>query len=88
MFGGVTYAPFSLETEVPELLEDPAAFNEGLDVFYISCGETDPRITHTKTAVEAMRAAGAEVHFSAFPGGHEWQPWRKSLHEFVQMLWK
>lgn len=88
MFGGVTYAPFDLEKELPELFADPKAFNDALDVFYISCGETDPRITHTEAAVAAMRENGAEVHFSAFPGGHEWQPWRKSLHEFVQMLWK
>jgi enterochelin esterase family protein len=88
MFGGVTYKPFDLATELPELLADPQAFNDNLDLFYISCGETDPRITHTKTAVEAMREKGAEIHFSAFPGGHEWQPWRKSLHEMVQMLFK
>ncbi len=88
MFGGVTYAPFDLAKEAPELLADPDAFNANLDVFYISCGETDPRITHTKAAVEDMRAKGADIYFSAFPGGHEWQPWRKSLHEFVQMLFK
>ena len=88
MFGGVTYKPFDLAAELPELLADPDAFNANLDLFYISCGETDPRITHTKTAVEAMREKGADIHFTAFPGGHEWQPWRKSLHELVQMLFK
>ncbi len=88
MFGGVTYAPFDLERECPELLADPQAFNDNLDVFYISCGETDPRIEPTKAAVELMRSNGAEIHFTAFPGGHEWQPWRKSLHEFVQLLFK
>ena len=88
MFGGVSYAPFDLQREAPELLENPKAFNDNLDVFYISCGETDPRIEPTKAAVELMRSKGAKVHFTAFPGGHEWQPWRKSLHEFVQMLWK
>ena len=88
MFGGVSYAPFDLEKECPELLADPQAFNDNLDVFYISCGETDPRIEPTKAAVELMRSNGAEIHFTAFPGGHEWQPWRKSLHEFVQLLFK
>lgn len=88
MFGGVRYAPFELEKELPELLADPAAFNDNLDLFYISCGETDPRITHTQAAVEAMREKGAEIHFSAFPGGHEWQPWRKSIHEFAQLVFK
>ena len=48
----------------------------------------DPRIEHTRKAAEALKAAGAKVHFTAWPGGHEWQPWRKSLHEFVQLLFK
>ena len=91
MFGGVgpgAYAPFSVESQLPELLADPAAFNAAHDVFYMSCGLGDPRIEHTRKAAEALKAAGADVKFSAWPGGHEWQPWRKSLHEFVQMLFK
>jgi len=91
MFGGVgagAYAPFSVESQLPELLADPAAFNAAHDVFYMSCGLGDPRIEHTRKAAEALQAAGAKVRFTAWPGGHEWQPWRKSLHEFVQLLFK
>ena len=91
MFGGVgagAYAPFSVESQLPELVADPAAFNAAHDVFYISCGEGDPRIEPTTKAAEALKAAGAEVIFKSWPGGHEWQPWRKSLHEFAQMLFK
>ena len=91
MFGGVgagAYAPFSVESQLPELVKDPKAFNKAHDVFYISCGLGDPRIEHTRKAAEALKAAGADVRFSAWPGGHEWQPWRKSLHEFVQLLFR
>jgi enterochelin esterase family protein len=91
MFGGVgpgAYAPFSVESQLPELLADKAAFNAAHDVFYMSCGEGDPRIEHTRAAAEALKAAGANVRFSAWPGGHEWQPWRKSLHEFCQLIFK
>jgi len=28
------------------------------------------------------------VEFASFPGSHEWQVWRKSLHDFVQKLFK
>jgi enterochelin esterase family protein len=59
-----------------------------LDVFYISCGQTDPRIEPTKKAVERFREAGLEVQFNSFPGGHEWLPWRKSLHDFAQRIFK
>ena len=43
---------------------------------------------HFFLSADALKAAGAKIHFTAWPGGHEWQPWRKSLHEFVQMLFK
>ena len=91
MFGGVgpgAYAPFSVESQLPELIADKAAFNATHDVFYISCGEGDPRIEFTRQAAEALKAAGADLHFTAWPGAHEWQPWRKSLHEFCQLLFK
>ena len=91
MFGGVgpgAYAPFSVESQLPELIADPAAFNAAHDVFYMSCGTGDPRIEHTRKAAQALQAAGAKVRFTAWPGGHEWQPWRKSLHEFVQLLFR
>ncbi len=91
MFGGVgpgAYAPFSVESQLPELLADPAAFNAAHPVFYMSCGEGDPRIEHTRAAADALKAAGAKVKFTAWPGGHEWQPWRKSLHEFCQLIFK
>ena len=88
MFGGVSYAPFDLEAELPELTADAAAFNAAHPVFYISCGEGDPRIEYTRAAAEALREKGADVRFTAWPGGHEWQPWRKSLHEFLQLIFK
>lgn len=70
------------------LLAKPDAFNSVHDVFYLSCGEGDPRIGHTRAAFQALQDAGADVLFSAWPGGHEWQPWRKSLHEFCQLIFK
>jgi enterochelin esterase-like enzyme len=46
------------------------------------------RIEHTKKAVATMRESGLEVTFNSFPGDHEWQVWRKSLHDFVPLLFK
>jgi len=88
MFGGVSYAPFDLAASLPELTADAAAFNAAHPVLYISCGEGDPRIEYTRKAAEALLEKGANVQFKAWPGGHEWQPWRKSLHEFLQLIFK
>ena len=89
MFGGIRGASdFDLETEVPGMLTDTKTFNSQFDVFFISCGEQDPRIEYTRTIVKKMRDGGVEVRFNSYPGDHEWQVWRKSLHEFAQYIFK
>lgn len=89
IFGGInSTAVFDAEKEMPGLLTKSASFNEKLDLFYISCGTGDPRFAHTQKAVETFKNKGLEVQFSGFPGAHEWQVWRKSLHDYVQKIFK
>jgi enterochelin esterase family protein len=89
MFGGIRGASnFDLEKEVPGMLSNVKAFNQQFDVFFLSCGEQDPRIEYTRNIVKTMRDGGVEVRFNSYPGDHEWQVWRKSLHEFAQYLFK
>lgn len=91
IFGGIrnpSGSKFDAEKEIPGLLSKSAEFNEKLDFFYISCGEQDMRIEHTKKAVETMKQNGLEVEFNSFPGDHEWQVWRKSLHDFASRVFK
>ena len=90
MFGGIAGAAnFDLEKECPGILSDTKTFNSKHDVFYISCGEQDPRIQYNKAIAEKMmQQAGVNVQFNSFPGDHEWQPWRKSLADFAQKLFK
>lgn len=89
MFGGISGASnFDLEKEVPGILSNTSTFNKQFDVFFLSCGEQDPRIEYTRNIVKKMRDGGVEVRFNSYPGDHEWQVWRKSLHEFVQYLFK
>ena len=89
MFGGISGASnFDIEAEVPGMLSDTKTFNQQFDVFFVSCGEQDPRIEYTRDIVKKMRDGGVEVRFNSYPGDHEWQVWRKSLHEFAQYLFK
>jgi enterochelin esterase family protein len=90
IFGGIrTYGSgFDAEKEIPGLLTKSADFNKKLDLFYISCGEQDMRIEFTKKAVNTMTEKGLEVEFNSFPGDHEWQVWRKSLHDFAARVFK
>lgn len=88
IFGGIVGQAMDLEKEIPGMLSDSKNFNKGLDLFYISCGEQDPRISHTKKYTDQMKEAGVNVYFNSFPGDHEWQVWRKSFHEFAQKVFK
>jgi enterochelin esterase family protein len=89
IFGGIRNTSentFDAENEIPGLLSEFADFNKKINLFYISCGEGDMRIEHTKNAVAAMKEKGLEVEFNSFPGDHEWQVWRKSLHDFASRV--
>ena len=90
LFGGIrtSGSGFDAEKEIPGLLSESEKFNKNLELFYISCGEQDMRIEHTKKAVKTMRDNGLEVEFNSFPGDHEWQVWRKSLHDFASRVFQ
>lgn len=91
VFGGAAFpgekpAKFDPEKEMPGLISEHERFNRDLDVFYISVGTEDPRYNAICDAVADMRAKGLDIDFSTFPGAHEWQVWRKSLHDFAPRI--
>lgn len=91
LFGGIsqnTGTTFNPESVIPGILSDPASFNKKLKVFYISVGEQDPRIEATKKLIQTFNEKGLKVQFASFPGAHEWQVWRKSLHDFAQKIFR
>jgi enterochelin esterase-like enzyme len=92
LFGGINRQPagpaFDVEAAIPGILTNTKLFNNNLKVFYLSVGEQDPRIEATKKMVETFKSKGLNVQFASFPGGHEWQVWRKSLHDFATKIFK
>jgi enterochelin esterase-like enzyme len=89
LFGGIAQqSSFDAEKVIPGILTNSASFNKKLKFFYISVGEQDPRIEPTKKLVQTFKESGLKVEFASFPGGHEWQVWRKSLHDFAQKIFK
>jgi enterochelin esterase-like enzyme len=98
LFGGIGRGPggagptaggtFDAEEQMPGLLSNTKSFNDALRVFYISVGEQDPRLEPTRKAVADLQSHGSRVTFASFPGGHEWQVWRKSLHGFCQLIFR
>ncbi len=91
VFGGISFGiqqHLDLEKEVPGLFTDTAKFNKDFDLFFMTCGEQDPRIDATRGVVEQMRSHGVDVRFASYPGVHEWQVWRKSIRDFLPMLFR
>ena len=70
------------------LISQHEKYNKALKLFYISVGTDDPRLSSTRKAVADMRQQGLTITFNTFPGDHEWQVWRKSLHDFAQKLFE
>jgi enterochelin esterase family protein len=93
VFGGISNpaggaAGFNAEEQIPGIYSNAKAFNDSLEVLYISVGEQDPRLEPTKKTVPDFKSHGLNVEFASFPGSHEWQVWRKSLHDFAQRIFK
>jgi enterochelin esterase-like enzyme len=93
LFGGIANPAggaggFNAEQQIPGMYSNAKAFNDSLKVFYVSVGEQDPRFEPTKQAVADFKTHGLKVEFASFPGSHEWQVWRKSLHDFAQRIFK
>jgi enterochelin esterase-like enzyme len=79
---------FNAEKQVPGVLTEPERFNKALKLLYISSGEQDRSFEYTKKAIETFRGKGLKVESNFFPGAHEWQVWRKALHDFVPRIFK
>jgi enterochelin esterase family protein len=98
MFGGLLPDPtpggFALYSpwEPDKVL--PAATKKLLDpstkpkLFYIACGDIDPRVNPTRTAVEQMATYGVKPIFEVYPGGHQGKATRPGYISFVSHLFK
>lgn len=52
IFGGIPGVTFDPEERTPGILTKSADFNKELDLFYLSCGEQDPRVEYTQKVVD------------------------------------
>ncbi|HUP04764.1 MAG TPA: alpha/beta hydrolase-fold protein [Bryobacteraceae bacterium] len=70
-------------------VKDPAAFKKEMKLVFVSNGGAEPMGAGNKTAVDDMKKAGINAVFYESPKtAHEWLTWRRSLHEFAQLLFK
>lgn len=73
-------------------MANPAEFNKKVKVFFFSTG-TKPPLENPeglKTHQEQLKAAGItnSILYISPDTSHEWQTWRRSLHEFAPLLFQ
>ena len=92
MFGGTGNSPRVgselLGKIAPGFLDDAAATNKKLKVFFISCGTEDPRLPALTNAADELRTRKINLTFKSYPGEHVWKVWRHSLVDMAPMLFR
>jgi len=70
-------------------------FKEKINLVFVSYGSRELDNGRTRFGgnpeadIEALKNAGMNTHYYVSPlTAHEWQSWRRSLHEFAQLLFK
>jgi enterochelin esterase-like enzyme len=81
---------FNIETSYNGVFKDAAAFNEKVHLFWWGAGTAEPLIYQgVKATHEALDKANIKNVYVEFPGlAHEWQIWRKDLHDFAPRLFQ
>lgn len=93
---------FSGGAIAPADVKDMDSFKQKVKLVFVSYGsrEVDPGARRgragggpfggdPKAATDALQAAGINTHYYISPQtAHEWQSWRRSLHEFAPLLFK
>lgn len=91
--GGMSSPPregFNVETAYDGVFRDAAAFNKKVRLLWLGAGTAESRFHASALAVhEALDKAGVKnVFFSSAGTDHEWQTWRRSLHDLAPKLFR
>lgn len=90
-FSGALGGEFDPATAYGGVLADPERMNRDVRLLYFSAGTEEPRFHQTATTVTtALKEMGySNVALYESQGtSHEWQTWRRSLHDFVPRLFR
>jgi enterochelin esterase-like enzyme len=87
--GGFGGAPFDPKTAHGGVMADADEFNKKVHVLWLGIGTAEPQRLYdsVKGYHEALEKAGIKHAYYESPGtSHEWQTWRRCLHEFTPLL--
>jgi len=90
-FGSSGVGPFDTRTAYDGAFSDPATFNERVRLLWIGAGTAEEAQMResVRGAVDALRKSGVRLVYFESPGtAHEWQTWRRDLHDFAPRLFR
>jgi len=90
VMSGAPRQGFEVATAYDGVFKDAAGFNEKVKLLWFGAGTAETRFHESALAMhEALKAAGINNVFYSSPGtDHEWQTWRRSLHDLAPRLFR
>jgi enterochelin esterase family protein len=87
---GPPRAGFNVATAYDGVFRDATAFNKKVRLLWLGAGTAEERFHASTVAMhEALEQAGIRNVFYSSPGTeHEWQTWRRSLHDLAPRLFQ
>jgi enterochelin esterase-like enzyme len=81
---------FDIKTSLGGVFTDAAAYNKKVKLLWIGAGTGETTFHEAASQLHtALDAAGVKhVRFESKGTAHEWQTWRRSLHDFAPRLFK
>ena len=78
------------EEILKSVFDDAATFNKRVHLMWFAAGTAEPRFhNRAKEVIAMLNQAGIKTVFYESPEtAHEWQTWRRCLHEFAPLLFK
>lgn len=87
--GGVTPKGMLDSYDLSYAYDDPEKFNRLLKLLFVSAGEQEGMLERNKEFLEEIKnTKGINSVIYSRPGYHEWDVWRYSAYEFLQLLFK
>jgi enterochelin esterase family protein len=89
-FSAPLRANSDLKTSYDGAFADAAAFSKKVHLLWFGAGTAEERMHRPAMEMhEALEKAGIRNVFYESPGtSHEWQTWRRDLHEFAPLLFQ
>lgn len=88
LFSGFLRSPFTKENPHLKALDDPAAFHSNYRVFFRGMGDEDQFLQTFLEDDEILKEKGIQTDRRIYHGGHDWQVWRQSAHDFLQLIFR